>query len=424
MPERKASVLIVDDEEKLRRYLRKELERKGYAACDAADRDGALRALAGRAVDVVLLDIVLPGASGMEILAELRREQPELQVIMLTGNAAVESAVRAMKLGAYDYLPKPYQLDELLPLVDRAFAKARLTRENRSLRLELARHRESRELIGASAALQELRAALERLAPAASPLLLEGEAGTGKELAARLLHSLGPRAEEPFLVVDCGASEDAALERDLLGSDGLLALAGRGTVYLDDIEALGAPLQAGLLRLLDAGEGRARLVAATRADLGAAVRDGAFRAELYYRFGVSRVRMPPLRERPEDIPALAAHFLARLRARAGRGPEAIEPEALARLSRYPWPGNARQLEEVVERAALRAGGARIADAAVYLPRNGDGPCEEVATLAAVERSHILKVLAEAGGNRGRAAAVLGVDPKTLYNKLKRYQAGP
>lgn len=430
MREPKAAVLVVDDEEKLCRYLLKEFERKGYAAFAAHDREGARDILARERVDVVLLDLVLPGTGGLEILAELRRDRPALQVIMLTGNAAVETAVRSMKLGAYDYLSKPYDMGELELLIDRAHADARMRRENQALRCELSRRIGPRELLGESAALTEVRGLLARLARGSAPVLIEGEAGTGKELAARLIHADDSWSEGLFMPLDCAALEEPILERELCG---LLGLAGRGTVFLDDVGALPPALQERLTRFLDSGDylpagggpalrSGARIVAATQEDLARAVREGRFDQTLLDRLGTARVRIPPLRERPEDIALLAGHFFARHRARQARGPVGLGPEVLARLTRYPWPGNARQLESVIARAVLLAAGEAVGPDDVYLPSAGEGPAEPADSLAAVERSHIVKVLAEAGGNRTRAAAVLGVDVKTLYNKLKGYQA--
>ncbi|MBI5597861.1 MAG: sigma-54-dependent Fis family transcriptional regulator [Elusimicrobia bacterium] len=435
MPERRPTVLIVDDEEKLRRFLRREFERKGYPVRAAGDRAAALAALADGQVDVVLLDIVMPGADGMALLEEVRREHPDAAVIMLTGNASVETAVRALKLGARDYLSKPYDMAELELAVMRAYAESCLRQENEALRLEHAVPADGPELTGASAAIAAVRRQLALLAGSDGPVLFEGEGGSGKERAARVLHALGPGPRAPFLVLDCALLGPSEAEARLFGQGpgkGLLELAARGTVFFDDIGKLPLPAQGRVLRLLENGEFRrdgeaspkrlrCRLTGAACEDLEAAVRQRRFSRDLLSRLSPRTVRVPPLRERPEDIPVLAERYLSSFAGSPGR---TLAPEAAALLMRYPWPGNVRQLQSVLERARLKSEGPRIDAGHLFLPRTGDGPAEAPESLSAVERSHILKVLADCDGNRTRAAGVLGVDPKTLYNKLKEYRSRP
>ncbi|MBI5208371.1 MAG: sigma-54-dependent Fis family transcriptional regulator [Elusimicrobia bacterium] len=445
MNPRKACVLLVDDEDKLRKYLRKEFERQGYKFHDAGERAGAVALLAAERVDVVLLDIVLPGTGGMDILKELRKEHPEAQVIMLTGNATVETAVEAMKMGAYDYLTKPYNLSELMLLVDRAFGESRLRRENEVLRLQLAREGRSRDFVGRDPKLAELRAVVKRVAPTASPVLITGETGTGKELVARLIHETGGHADGPFVAVNCSAFQETLLESELFGHErgaftdavsqkkGLIEMADGGTLFLDEIGTMAIGMQAKLLRFLDHGEYRrvggtrvmratARIVSATNQDLAQAIKGGRFREDLLYRLNVVSVQVPPLRERKGDIALLVEHFVAKGSAAHGRGGRRLSPAAIERLMAYHWPGNVRELENVIERSMVMAEGDVVGPGDIVMPA-GAVPLEPeggAASLAAVEKAYILEVLARTDGNKTKAAAILGVDVKTLYNKLKGY----
>ncbi|HBL16608.1 MAG: hypothetical protein A2X36_16005 [Elusimicrobia bacterium GWA2_69_24] len=442
------AVLVVDDERGFCATLCKEFVRKGYPVRAAHDRAGALVELAAERADVALIDLSLGKDDGVELLREVRREYPTVQVIMLTGNATVETAIEAMKLGAYDYLTKPCHPEELLLLIGRAFEAARMRRENEVLKSELTRQGGGSELIGKSSRMEELRGLVRKIAPAESPILISGETGVGKELVARMFHAESRRRDGPFIALNCSAFQETLLESELFGYErgaftgavgrkpGLIELADGGTLFLDEIGTMSPGVQMKLLRFLDSGEYRrlggtqslrskARVLSATNQDLGAAIQDGRFREDLFYRINVVRVEVPALRERKEDIQVLAEHFLAEFRARGGRGPVRLSRAARDVLAAYDWPGNVRELKNAVERAYLFGEGKEVQpDDFRLLPRPAQ-PSQAPqlspdSSLAAVEKEHILRVLNQAQGSRTRAAAILGIDAKTLYNKLKSY----
>lgn len=426
MPERIPSVLIVDDEPRLCALLQKEFERKGFPVHTAGEAWRALDILGKHRIDVALLDIVLPGEDGISLLRRIRAAHPAIQVIMLTGNAAVGTAVQAMKFGAYDYLSKPYDLGKLLLLIERAHEEARLRRQNRSLRLELASRLGPTELIGPSPALARTRDSLRRAAESDSPLLIEGELGTGKELAARFVHRESLRGDGPFLAVDCDLETEAALERLLFGSPerpGMLLTREDGVVMLSSLDRLPLALQPRLLRHLQesaAGLAPMRVIGVSRGDLSEAVREDRFLEELRDAFTVLRVRMPSLSERAEDILPLAALFFEKHRQLREDPPSGLAHCAKRRLQSFPWPGNARQLSSVLERAVLLCEDRLVRASHLTLPRVGAGVEAAAHSLESVERTHILAMLSKAGGNRSKAAAMLGIDVKTLYNRLSRY----
>lgn len=445
---RKASVLIVDDEEKLRHYLKKELVRKGYEVQDAGEGKAAMDSLARQTADVVLLDIALPGESGVAVLEKIRKEHPLARVIMLTGNATVETALESMKLGAYDYLTKPCDLTELFLLIDRAFSESLLRRENEVLQRRFSRESEFDLFVGEDPGVQEALRMAEKAAAASSSVLISGETGTGKEIIARMIHQKSARRDEPFLALNCAAFQDSLLESELFGHEkgaftdasrqkpGLVELASRGSLFLDEIGDMSPGIQAKVLRFLDSGEFRRvggtrnmktdiRILSATHRDLPKAAREGKFRDDLYFRLNVVAIRLPPLRERRGDIPLLAEHFLKKCSASIVTRSRSLSPDALDALKDYPWPGNVRELENIIERAMILSEGEviRREDIASCLkggPASGDRPKD--ASLAEVERCHILKVLADAGANKAQAARSLGIDVKTLYNKLRDYEA--
>ncbi|MBI2386017.1 MAG: sigma-54-dependent Fis family transcriptional regulator [Elusimicrobia bacterium] len=445
---RKASVLIVDDEEKLRHYLKKELVRKGYEVSDAGEGKGALDSLARQSSDVVLLDIALPGENGVAVLEKIRKEHPLARVIMLTGNATVETALESMKLGAYDYLTKPYDLGELCLLVDRAFAETQLRREHEVLQRRFSRESEFDLFVGEDPGVQEALRMAERAATASSSVLISGETGTGKEIIARMIHQKSVRRDEPFLALNCAAFQDALLESELFGHEkgaftdasrqkpGLVELASRGSLFLDEIGDMPPGVQAKVLRFLDSGEFRRlggtrnmktdiRILSATHRDLPKAIREGKFRDDLFFRLNVVTIRLPPLRERRGDIPRLAEHFLKKCAATIVTRSRSLSPEALAILTDYPWPGNVRELENIVERAMILSEGEVIRGADIASCLKGGSPSgnrPKDSSLAEVERCHILKVLAATGANKTQAARSLGIDVKTLYNKLRDYEA--
>ena len=438
------NILVVDDEEPFRRLLKNELTRKGYGVEVAADGGAALELLRDKAFDAVLLDVVMPGVDGISLMKKLREDGSAPPIIVLTGKATVETAVEAMKNGAYDYLTKPYKLDELAIVVDRACEYGRLSVKSRLLEQELVRKESPFELIGASRQLQDIISLIRKVAPADSPVLIQGESGTGKELVANTLWHFSGRNQAPFIALNCASLSENLIESEIFGHEkgaftsayqlkhGLVEVADQGTLFLDEIGEMPVSLQAKLLRFLDSGEFRrvggnrtlrvdVRLIAATNKDLPSLITRGAFREDLYYRLNVIAITIPPLRERREDIAALARHFLAKYAKKLSKSITDITPEALEQLSGYRWPGNVRELENVVERAVilcesplLGAEDLSLPTAAV-VPELGTNP-----SLEEMEKTYILRVLKEANNNQSRASQLLGIDRKTLYLKLKKY----
>lgn len=437
------SLLIVDDEEKLARLLEKELGRLGFRTACCHDGASALARVDEEEVDVVLLDLKLPDRSGLEILGELKRRDPLVEVILMTGHGSLDSAIEAMRQGAYDYLTKPCKLDELAVLVQKAAEKQAAFRENRSLRRVLAREGEA-ELVGESASMKQIQSLIEKVARATDvPVLITGESGTGKELVARAVHRHSPVASGPFVAVNCAALQSSLLESEIFGhekgaftgaterKDGIVEAARGGTLFLDEIGEIAEEVQAKLLRFIQFGEFRRvggtqtkkvslRIVAATNRDLREEIKEGRFREDLFYRLNVAQIHLPPLRERPEDVGPLADRFVALHAA----SPCRIEPDARALLAQYPWPGNVRELENFIRRLLIFLPGETISARDVREAFQGMGLDTEVLpsslVLADVTRTHILKVLRLCDGNKTRAAKTLGIALKTLYNKLAEY----
>ena len=438
-------LLVVEDEQELRNILVQGLARRGFIVAAASDGDAALGMLADQEYDLVVLDVRIPRRDGIQVLQQMRTDGHDAEVIIVTGHSDVETAIEALKLHAFDYLTKPFQMAELLQAVTRAAEYRRLRLENRSLRRAVSQQESEPLLYGSSRAMDRLRGLLDRASQGTSNVLILGESGSGKELAARSIHRASARRELPFLALNCAALPDDLLESELFGHErgaftgatgrrhGLLELAHMGTLFLDEVGEMSVAMQAKLLRALDRGEIRrlggdrtlhvdVRIIAATNKDLAKAASTGEFRHDLYYRLGVIVIEMPALRERVEDIPLLVEHF-SQHTAPPGRAPIKITAEAMTLLTRYHWPGNVRELRNVVERLSVLSEDGEItaAEVALYLPavaiENVDGV---LLSLDDVERRHILKVLQHSAGNRARAAKILGVDPKTLYNKLKSY----
>jgi two-component system, NtrC family, response regulator HydG len=449
------SVLVVDDEEPFRRLLKRELGRKGFAVEVAADGDAALALLRGRAFDVILLDIVMPGLDGLATMKRLRQDPGAPAIIVLTGRATVETAVEAMKNGAFDYLTKPYKLDELIVLVNRAHEFGALAAKSRLLEQELVRQETASDFVGGSRQMRDVQVLIRKVAPTDSPVLILGESGTGKELVANAIWRASLRKDAPFIPLNCATFSESLIESELFGHErgaftsavatkhGLVEVADGGTLFLDEIAELPPALQPKLLRFLDTGEYRrvggtraqrvdVRVLTATNRDLPGLIASGRFREDLYYRLNVISVAVPPLRERAADIPELARHFLRKYGGKRSSGARDFAPAALAALAAYRWPGNVRELENVVERAVILCDGDLIGpgDLAVPAPAAPAAAAAAAAALAVVgagpvaledlEREHILRVLGEAGGNQSRASQLLGIDRKTLYLKLRKY----
>ncbi len=439
-------LLVVEDEQELRDTLVQGLARREFLVAAAADGESALGALADQEYDVILLDLRMPGRDGIQVLQQIRADGHDAEVIIVTGHAEFESALEALKLHAFDYLTKPFRIAELLQVVNRAAEHRRLRLENRSLRRAVSQQHADPLLYGHSSAMDRLHGLLGRASQSGSNVLILGESGSGKELAARAIHRASARRDLPFLAINCAALPDDLLESELFGHErgaftgatgrrhGLLELAHAGTLFLDEVGEMSVAMQAKLLRALDLGEIRrlggdrtlhvdVRIIAATNKDLARAAASATFRHDLYYRLGVIVIEVPPLRERVEDIPLLIDHFAAHV-APPGRAPIKVTAEAMALLTRYPWPGNVRELRNMVERLSVLSsdsGEVTAAEVVLYLPAGAPDDLDAgLLSIADIERRHIVKVLQRCSGNRARAARILGIDPKTLYNKLKTY----
>ncbi len=454
-----ARILVAEDEANLRLVLQKELQRMGHDVRVVPDGEAALKLLEESNVDVLLSDINMPNLDGMELLRRVHQRPNPPEVIMLTGHATVESAIEAMKLGAYDYLSKPYRIAELDALVKQAAEKRRLRVDNARLRTLVERRTATPEIVSVSDSMREVMRLVERVAPSDASVLITGESGTGKELVANAIHRLSLRSEGSFIDLNCAAFQESLLESELFGYEagafsgakgrklGLWELADNGTIFLDEVTELPPQLQSKLLRAIETNsfyrvgavrkvQVNVRVVAATNRDVNEVTSDGRFRADLLYRINSFQINLPPLRERPEDVEPIAAHLLKQL---AGSNMPELMPEALSALKSYSWPGNVRQLRNTLERAVLLANDGRVTAA--------DLPPEIVSPVAAfrpvvaasasdasglaqapgatpplreVERQQILAALEQTGWHRGKTAEMLGISPSTLYRRLRDY----
>jgi DNA-binding NtrC family response regulator len=435
-------VLVIDDERPTRLLMEKELPRAGYLVTTAESGEEALEKVRAQDFDVILLDLKMPGIGGMEALRRIRDSGASGEVVILTGHPDVDSAIEAMKLGAYDYLTKPFKLSELEEVLRRAAERKRLERENTALRRMVAQREPVPVLIGQSQVMTALLATVRRIAPSDANVLIQGESGTGKGLVARIVHEQSARRSGPFLVINCSAFQDQLLESELFGHEkgaftgaaaakqGLFEVADGGTLLLDEVGEMSAAMQAKLLQVLDSRELRrvggtrvhrvdVRIIAATNKDLAQEVRAARFRGDLYYRLNVVSMTLPPLRERKEDIPLLIEHFLKQFgTTRTGK---TLSLEALQLLTDYAWPGNVRELANSIERLLILTPGEAIEpDDLPANIRQPGGPARGVSSLAEMERLHVMRVLAETHGKKMQAARLLGIDLKTLNQKIKRY----
>ncbi|MGB4781649.1 sigma 54-interacting transcriptional regulator, partial [Candidatus Methylomirabilis sp.] len=409
----------------------------------AGSGEEALEQLRAREFDVVLLDLKMPGIGGMEALRRIRESGTSAEVVILTGHPDVDSAINAMKLGAYDYLTKPFKLSELEEVLRRAAERKRLREENTALRRMVAQREPAPIMIGQSPAIASLLATVRRIAPSEASVLIQGESGTGKSLVAKAIHAASPRASGPFLIINCSGFQDPLLESELFGHEkgaftgatsvkqGLFEVAGSGTLLLDEVGEMSPAMQAKLLQVLDTKELRrvggtrvhradVRIIAATNKDLAQEVRTGRFREDLYYRLNVVSLTLPSLRERKEDIPLLIEHFLRQFRV-TGQKAKTVFPEAMPLLADYPWPGNVRELANTIERLLILSSGDVIS--LEDLPPNirfPSGLTGGPASLVEMERLHLIRVLDHTGGKKMQAARLLGIDLKTLNSKIKRY----
>jgi len=445
----KGSILVVDDEEIVRDSLASWLEEDGYHVDAAPDGPTALAKLAQQPYNILLVDLKMPGMDGLQVLAQAKSLQPDTPVIIITAYATVDTAVQAMKQGAYDYLVKPFEPEELSLLVGKLTNAQALRRENVLLRKALRRQFEFKDMVSKSPKVEAVFELARTAAKSNSTVLILGESGTGKELLARAIHAESPRRDGPFVGVSCVALTETLLESELFGYEkgaftgavgsarGKFEIAAAGTLFLDEIGDISLKLQLDLLRVLDTREFRrvggsqlvkvdVRIIAATNRDLKKLVESGTFREDLYYRLNVIPVTVPPLRERKEDIPLLADHFLAQFRIEMRKPLEAVSAEALEILMAHDWPGNVRELRNVLERGAVLARGPIITSMELELVPPAPSPTpsgspEPADSLREVERRHIVSILRHHNWNITRSAKALGIDRVTLYNKIKRYQ---
>jgi len=446
-----ATLLIADDDPGLRESLERTLTREGFRVILASDGRGALERLQGGGIDLVVTDLKMPGLTGIEVLRAAKAIAPDVDVILLTAFGTVEEAVKAMKDGAYDFLTKPFRREQLLKLISKALERRDLIEQNRALKKQLEDLRAKGQVIGSSPAFRRMMTLVEQVADSSATVLIQGESGAGKELVASTIHRSSPRSRGPFVAVNCAALPETLLESELFGyekgaftgaagrKEGRFELADGGTLFLDEVSDLSPVTQPKILRVLQEGEFErlggthtiqvdVRIVAATNQDLAEMVRERRFREDLYYRLNVITIRVPPLRERHEDIRVLAQHFLRVYAAKNGRELEGFTGEAIERLEAYAWPGNVRELENLIERSVVLARKDRIEaedlpDEIVGVKRPPrDAILELIGTpLAEIEQRLLDETLRITGGNKTQAAKLLGIDPRTVSRKLERQE---
>ncbi|HYA22909.1 MAG TPA: sigma-54 dependent transcriptional regulator [Terriglobales bacterium] len=445
------NLLIVDDERPVREACREVARLVGFNGLVSESAEHTYRLLEAHAIDVVLLDLKMPGAGGIEALRRIKQCRPDAEVIVVTGCATVQSAVQAMKNGAYDYVTKPFGMDEMRILLERVAEHLKLKTENRMLRERIKSRQGFGGIVGSAPEMEKLYRMIAKAAYSSHPVLILGESGTGKELVARSIHFSGPLRDKPFIPVDCGSLVPTLIESELFGyvkgaftgavqpKEGLLAMVKGGTVFLDEIGEMPVDLQAKLLRAIQEKEIRPvgstrrvpieiRILAATNRDLEQAVAQGAFRRDLYFRLNVLNLRVPPLRERRQDIALLLGHFLERLSRDSGRD-YTLSDAAVKILLAYDWPGNVRELENCLERACAIISSSEIqvtdlpsgmtgANGHAQMPGNGAG---KIIPISELEKQTILNTITQLNGDKLLAARLLGIGKTTLYRKLKEYE---
>ena len=443
------SLLIVDDDEAFRTALGGELERQRFAVSLAASGEDALRRLAEREPDVVLLDLQMPGLGGIETLKIIRERHSAIDVIVLTGHGSIDTAIESIRMGAFDYVPKPCPLDELEVRIHRAVEQQELRRRATLLERGLTPPDLGDAFVGESEPFRQVLALIDRVAPTDSAVLITGETGSGKEMVAKLIHARSTRRQRPFVVVECAALQESLLQSELFGHErgaftgadrskpGLFEVAHGGTIFLDEIGEVSLATQVKLLRVLDTSTFRrvgatseikvnVRVLAATNRDLEASVRQGLFREDLFYRLSTIRLSLPPLRDRRGDVDLLADHFIARTNERLGTR-RRLGPSARKLLQQHDWPGNVRELFHAIEAAVIVCDGAEILPEHLPAPLRSSRPQERraeaapIATLEAMERAHIELALRAMAGHRGQAARLLGISERNLYRKLREYE---
>ncbi len=442
-------ILVVDDEEQMRDLLAKVLDRKGYQVAVCSDGLEALAYLEKEPADLVITDVRMPGLSGMEALRAVKELNPDIVVLIMTAFGSIDQAVQAVKEGAYDYINKPFKIEEMLLTIEKALDERRLRHEVSALRQELHTRYRFENLIGKSRAMQEVFGLIEQVAGSRSTVMVYGKSGTGKELVAKSVHYNSPRSGKAFVAVNCAAIPAELLESELFGHEkgaftgaiatkvGKFELANSGSLFLDEVGSMRLDLQAKILRALQEREIErvggtrtikidVRVIAATNRDLKKAVEEGTFREDLYYRLNVVPITLPDLKDRIEDIPLLANHFVQKFAPESNPNIREISKEAMAVLMSYAWPGNVRELENVIERAVTLGRGPAIEPS--DLPNHltgGSNPVDRAlakeATLEDLEREYIALILRRTKGHQIRAASILGIDRRTLYRKIRRYK---
>ncbi|MBO8128311.1 MAG: sigma-54-dependent Fis family transcriptional regulator [Peptococcaceae bacterium] len=445
----KPKILIIDDEEYMCWAIQRAMEQEGYEAVSATSGAAGLDILNENGASLVIVDLKMPDMDGIEVLKRIKKNHPKIPVILITAHGTIETAIEAMKIGASDYITKPFDLDELVIVVKKTLQVSKLMNEVRFLRSELTK--EHGTMIGESPAFVEVKQLIEKVAPTDAPVLITGESGTGKEVAAVALHNLSHRKEEPFVAINCAALPEHLLESELFGHEkgaftgatskklGRFQLADKGTIFLDEIAEMSPSMQAKLLRFLQnqtferVGGTKTiktdtRIIAATNRDLKEAVQKGLFREDLYYRLNVITIHLPPLRERKDDIPLLARHFITTLRTLYHD--TTISPDALALMQQYHWPGNIRELRNVIERALILCTDNRIRPCHLPKELQNTQPVRESESqidlppeginLDDVERQLIHKALERANGNQTQAARLLGITRATLIYRMQKY----
>ncbi|HDG68154.1 MAG TPA: sigma-54-dependent Fis family transcriptional regulator [candidate division Zixibacteria bacterium] len=449
-------ILVVDDEESICQLLEVMLTEEGYWVRTATSYDEAMKLFETDQFDVVIADIMMPDVDGLTLLKDVKKVDPEIPVILITAYASLGSAVEALRYGAFDYITKPFKMDQIRYAVKRALETRALRRENRILKRELRRESDLSKFIGVSDAVREIKQLVRKIAPTDSTVLITGESGTGKELIARAIHQLSPRADGPFITINCAAIPETLLESELFGyvkgaftgattnKEGLFRAAHGGTFFMDEVGEISPDIQAKLLRMLETHqiiplgatkpvEVDVRLIAATNKDLARMVDEGKFRRDLFYRLNVIHIHIPPLRERPEDIIPIAEHYVQVIADRMNCPAPKLSREAMQLLQGARWEGNVRELENVLERAMIMCDGdvilpehlpdyIRNAPQTAAVPERvaGGQVLGRVLPLDEIEKAYILWAILQCGGNKSEAAKKLGIDLSTLYRKIERY----
>ncbi|MDZ7831885.1 MAG: sigma-54 dependent transcriptional regulator [Desulfobacterales bacterium] len=453
-PEKQPNILVVDDDPGHRTTLKTVLKSWNYRISEAGDGQAAVSTVKDSPCDLILMDVRMAVMNGIDALKQIKVYNPSIPVVIMTAYSSVESAVEAMKAGAYDYLTKPLDFDELKLTIERAMEHTQLKDENRDLKAQLKNMAQARQIIGTSSSMQQLLEMVATVAPSEATVLITGESGTGKELIARAIHANSNRSRAPMVTVNCAALTKSLLESELFGHEkgaftgaekrreGRFVRADKGTLFLDEVGEMSMAMQVKLLRVLQEGEIQrvggetpiyvdVRIIAATNMDLRAMAENGKFREDLFYRLNVVHLHAPSLRERVDDIPLLAQHFLNHYAERNRKKIKGFNPQAMDRLLKYPWPGNARELENAVERAVILSPGDYISEKDLPLSimrpdsRETDTQkperSEEIdGSLDDIERAAIEKALSKTNGNKSEAARLLGINRRTLYNKLSKY----